>query len=385
MASAKQGGARRGGTKRATKVEVAETTTDHPRFTHGLVGHGDAEAAFLDAWTSGRLAHAWLISGPKGVGKATLAYRIARFVLAEGEGAGGGMLLGDDAAATGLDLSPEHPVSRRINAGAHGDLRVLERGIDDRGRQRGEITVGDARGLHPFLTQTAAEGGWRVAIIDAADEMNRNAANAVLKLLEEPPSKALLLLVSHSPGRLLPTIRSRCRHLRLSPLAIGEVEALLHERMPDLEPEKAALAARLSDGSPGRALNLAAAEGAWLYSEMVGALAALPALDVERLHKLGDGFQRPDGTNAFTTFVELLDWWMCRWIREAARGASPEEVVGGEGEVGRRLMAARALDQWIEVWEKVSARARQGLAVNLDRKQLLITMFADLAAAARGR
>lgn len=122
-----------------------------------------------------------------------------------------------------------------------------------------------------------------------------------------------------------------------------------------------------------------------LYEEMIAALAILPAMDVERLHKLGDGFRRGDDANGFAIFVELLDWWMVRWIRAAARGATPEEVVSGEGQVGRRLMAARPLDQWIEVWEKVSARARQGLAANLDRKQVLITMFADLADAARQR
>lgn len=370
--------------KSPKQAEAAEPPADHPRLTRRVVGHEAAEAAFLDAWRSGRLAHAWLISGPKGVGKATLAYRIARFVLAEGSGAGDAMLLADAQPAS-LDIDADHPVARRIAAGAHGDLRVLERGLDDRGRQRGEITVGDARALTPFLTQTPAEGGWRVAIIDSADEMNRNAANAILKLLEEPPARALILLVSHSPGRLLPTIRSRCRHLRLSSLTPAQVEALVRDRLTDIEPEKAALAARLSDGCPGRALMLAAGEGAVLYEEMIAALAILPAMDVERLHKLGDGFRRGDDANGFAIFVELLDWWMVRWIRAAARGATPEEVVSGEGQVGRRLMAARPLDQWIEVWEKVSARARQGLAANLDRKQVLITMFADLADAARQR
>ncbi|MCY4407885.1 MAG: DNA polymerase III subunit delta', partial [Rhodospirillaceae bacterium] len=177
-----------------------------PRENPHLVGHEPAAGALVEAWGSGRLAHAWLIAGPRGIGKATLAYRFARFVLAGKEG------------IDGLTMAPEHPVFRRIAAGGHSDLAVIERGLGDRGRLRAEIVVDDVRKANAFLSLTAGEGGWRVVIVDAADEMNRNAANALLKRLEEPPSRVLFLLVSHAPSRMPATLRSRCRLLSLAPL-----------------------------------------------------------------------------------------------------------------------------------------------------------------------
>ena len=181
-----------------------------------LLGQAEAEASFLTAFNSGKLPHAWLICGPSGIGKATLAHRITRFVLTHGgpvaEGPG---LFGDALPAvepTSLATDLESPICRRIIAGGHADFLHIQRSEDEKtGKLRKEITVNEVRAVGSFLSKTPAEGGWRVVVIDSADEMNANAANAVLKVLEEPPKRALLLLVSHNPGRLLPTIRSRCR------------------------------------------------------------------------------------------------------------------------------------------------------------------------------
>ncbi len=149
--------------------------------------------------------HAWLITGAPGVGKATLAYRFARRLLA-------GVQPGDTLA-----VDPASPVFRRVAVGSHADLLTVEREWDDKkSRLRGEIVVDDARAISAFLRLTPAEGGWRVVVIDGAEHMNRNAANAVLKMLEEPPPRAVLLLTCAAPGRLLPTIRSRCRRLALT-------------------------------------------------------------------------------------------------------------------------------------------------------------------------
>lgn len=185
-----------------------------PRLTADLLGHEAAEREILETCASGRAAHAWLISGPRGIGKATLAFRFARFALAGGLEGGEGGLFGALAPAS-LAMDPAHPVFRRVAAGSHGDLRVIERGLAEGtgGRRRGEIVIGDVRDLGGFMRMTPSEGGWRVVIVDGAEDMNRNAANALLKGLEEPPGRALLLLVSHNPARLLPTIRSRCRRL----------------------------------------------------------------------------------------------------------------------------------------------------------------------------
>src|SRR2546421_6622346 len=190
----------------------------HPRETSILAGHGEAEAALLNAYRSGRIPHAWLIGGPQGIGKATLAYRMARFVLAHRN-----PTTSDVQDAETLQLDPSHPVARHVAAGAHGGLLALERTLNDRGVMRTVITVDETRETIAFFGSTAAVEGWRVCIVDSVDELNPNAANALLKILEEPPQQSLFLLVSHAPARLLPTILSRCRKLPLRTLATSEV------------------------------------------------------------------------------------------------------------------------------------------------------------------
>ncbi|MET0469591.1 MAG: DNA polymerase III subunit delta', partial [Xanthobacteraceae bacterium] len=185
-----------------------------PRETTVLHGHAEAERALLEAYRGRRFHHAWLIAGPAGIGKATLAYRMARFVLAHPDPRTPAV-----QRATSLHVDTDHPVARRIAAQAHGDLLVLERTVNEKtNKLRQDIQVDDVRRTVTFFGSTAGEGGWRVAIVDAVDELNREGANALLKILEEPPRRAVLLLVSHSAARVLPTIRSRCRLLALRPL-----------------------------------------------------------------------------------------------------------------------------------------------------------------------
>ena len=208
-------------------MSAADIAVTPPRERLKLVGHGEAEQTLLSAFQSGRLPHAWLISGPRGIGKATLAYRFARFLL--NGGSEGGLFGGPDD----LSVPAESSVAHRVAAQAHPDLRVVERTANERtGKLRTEIVVDDVRDLSHFLRLTPSDGGWRIAIVDAADEMNRNAANALLKILEEPPDRAVLLVVSHAPGRLLPTIRSRCRKLVMKPLPLDQTDALIGEFLP---------------------------------------------------------------------------------------------------------------------------------------------------------
>lgn len=358
------------------------TEAPDPRDNPDLVGHGGAEKLFLDAWNSGRLAHAWLLVGPKGIGKATLAYRMARFVLSGG-GEGGGLFGG---APEPLALSPEHPVFRRVAASGHLDLKVVERGFSDdkKGKRRNEIVIDDVRGIGQFLSLTPAEGGWRVVIIDAADEMNRNAANAVLKVLEEPPRNALMLLVSHSPGRLLPTIRSRCRRLVCKPLPEPTVAELVAKYRPDLPSADVESLARLGEGSVGKALALAEEGGLDLYREVMAMLSALPKLDVPALHAFGDRVSRPEADAAWRTVTELLGWWLARLVRAGGReGRGMAEVVPGEAAVMGRLLAGASLEQWLEVWEKITSLFAGTDAVNLDRKQAIISAFLAVERLAR--
>ena len=345
-----------------------------PRANPELLGHEAEEKVFLDAWNSGRLAHAWLICGRKGIGKATLAYRIARFVLAGG-GEGGGLFGGGPDS---LELRPDHPVFRRVSSSGHADLKVVERGWSDdkKTRLRTEIVIDDVRGIGSFMSMTPAEGGWRVVIIDAADDMNRNSANAVLKVLEEPPRNALMLLTSHSPGRLLPTIRSRCRRLTLQPLAEQNVVGLLTRFRPELDGADITALSRLGEGSIGKAMGLAAEGGLTLYRDMIGLLETLPKLDVPALHAFADRVGRADADAAWRTVTELLGWWLARLIQVGGRqGQGMSEVVTGEGAVMARLLAAASLEQWLDVWEKVTALFARADSVFLDRKQVLLTAF----------
>src|SRR5258708_708271 len=244
-----------------------------PWRSQRLLGHETAEKTMLAAHQSGRLHHAWLMAGPRGIGKATLAWRFARFLLC-GQRQGG---LFGGGAPDSLDVAADAPGRSLVDARSHPDLFHLRRTLNpDTGRMRAEIAVDDVRDLGAFMHMTPAMGQWRVAIVDAADEMNRNSANAVLKILEEPPANAVLLIVAHAPGRLLPTIRSRCRRLALQPLGDEVVMRLLGELAPDVKEGERVVLARLAEGSIGRALELAGAGSLELYNEMVSVLASLP-------------------------------------------------------------------------------------------------------------
>ncbi len=352
-----------------------------PSANHELIGHGDAQAELLAATLGGRLHHAWLITGARGIGKATLAYRLARFLLAAGDMGG---LFG---APETLQIDPDDPVFQRIASGGHPDLLVVERKFDEKlGRMRSEIIIEDVRAVVHFLNLTASAGGWRVVIIDGAEDMNRNSANALLKVLEEPPPKCAILLVSHAPGRLPATVRSRCRRLQLQPLAPGDVRGLLGRAHPDLGDDDAAQLVRLAEGSIGRALDLVAEGGIDLYRELIGLVDSLPELDTTALHGLGDRLTKRGNEGAFRTFSGLMSWWLARAIRAGAvkAGAGHDDVVAGEGEVMARLVSCRGLDQWLEVWEKINRLFADVDRVNLDRKQVVLTAFLTLQNATRG-
>src|SRR4051812_22533868 len=351
-----------------------EPAVPEPRANPYLIGHEAAERAYLGAWASGRLAHAWMICGLRGIGKATLAYRMARYALAGGPG---GDLFGEPT----LEMSAEHPVFRRVAALGHGDFRAVERPTDPKTKKRKTvITVDEIRGIGSFLSMTPSEGGWRAVVIDAADEMNTNAANAVLKVLEEPPKRALLFLVAHNPDRLLPTIRSRCRRLDLRPLAANQVTALMGRYRPDLGSADVAALASLADGSIGRALELADQGGVALFRDLLALLKDVPRLNIGRLHALTDQALRGD---AFRTLSGLLSWWLARVIAAGARGDIGKlgEIVPGEGELAVRLLAMSAPATWAEVWDKINEIARRTEAVNLDRKRSLMMMLWAIAEA----
>ena len=361
--------------------DAPQETLSHPRATPGLIGHATAEVALLDAYNADRLHHAWLITGPRGVGKATLAYRFARFLLSRPLKDAGASLFGDGLEETtpeSLELAPDHPVFRRVAACGHADLVTVERALDEaRGRRRTEIVVDDIRKLHGFYGQTAAEGGWRVVVIDAADEMNRNAANALLKILEEPPANSVLLLVAHAPGRLLPTIRSRCRHLPLRPLSSEAIGALVAERYPELSSEDTEIVGRLAEGTPGRAVSLIEDGGLEVYQETIGLIRTLPKLDMAGVHRFAGTLSRPANEGRFRAFRDLFAGWLGRAVRFGATGR-PLPGLEGEAVTYELFGGPASLDRLTALWEKVAGRFAAVDTLRLDRKQVVLTTFIGL-------
>lgn len=347
----------------------------HPRDTAELIGQDAAQSAFLDAFNAGKLHHAWLLTGPRGVGKATLAWRIARFLLATPDSEGG---MFDAPTPTSLEISPEHPVARRIASGGEGGLKSITRSVNpDTKRMRKQIVVDDIRALNGFFQMSAAEGGRRVVIVDDADEMNVNAANALLKMLEEPPARATLLLISHQPSSLLPTIRSRCRTLRLSPLSRDQMAQAFAQSGVAVAGDPQALA-ELSGGSVGGALRLSLMGGLTAYSELIALMGSLPRLDRGRALKLAEAAAQRGGEEKLALLFRLIDLMLARLARTGATGAPPPaQAAPHEAETLTRLAPTPHQGRiWADVAQQVSARAQHGLAVNLDPAALVLdTLF----------
>jgi DNA polymerase-3 subunit delta' len=331
-----------------------------PRETAALFGHDDAEQDLLTSYKSGRVPHAWLIGGPPGIGKATLAYRFARFVLAHPDPAAPQV-----QNATSLAVDPEHPVARRIAAQAQGDLLVLERMINEQtGKLYTVIRVDDVRRTVSFFGSTAGEGGWRIAIVDSVDELQREGANALLKVLEEPPQRALLLLVSHAPGRELATIRSRCRRLLLRPLSDADaahaIAAATGRGEYDADVREAAGAA---GGSVARALTLLDEDARGLRQRVLDLIAQLPDPDPRALHALGDALGGSD-PQTLANFMDLVNGWLAARL--------------GDGMQAKPRLAALSA-----TWDKVNRAAAEVETYNLERKPFAFAVFGALAEAAR--
>jgi DNA polymerase-3 subunit delta' len=363
-------------------LEATENGAPPPRANPDLLGHEAAESTLRRLFQSDRMPHAVLMTGPRGIGKATLAFRFARFVLAHGaNGIEAGLSAGDDAT---LAVPADLGVFRRVASGGHADLLVVERAYDPRRhRLRGEIVVDETREIAAFLRLTPAEGGWRVVIVDGADEMNRSAANALLKILEEPPRRALLLLVAHSPGRLLPTIRSRCRPFPIRPLSSSIVSRLLETYWPGLPPTQAAALVDLADGSIGRALDLAEAGGVELYRGIRALLSREQGVDPAALHTLADRLARGEADNTYRAIEELLSHLLGEIAVCAASGNSSHRSCSGSDQVLRRLTARAPAARWAELREQVAASFARGEALNLDRKQTILGAFFAIERVAR--
>jgi DNA polymerase-3 subunit delta' len=350
----------------------------HPRETPALYGQKSAQSTFINALASGRMHHAWLLVGPGGIGKATLAYQFARAALARPEER--------DLFGHGLAIDPGCRTDRLIRAQSHPALLVIRRPYDTKAKRFSQmIPVDEVRRLKNFLSLSAEEQGWRVIIVDSADDLNANAANALLKSLEEPPARTIFLLVSSAPGGLLSTLRSRCRVITMTPLQDADVKraaaqalTMSSKTVPEEHDWEALLS--ITQGSVGRALTMLGAGGLMLQSRIDAILNGLPKLDLRAVHGLGEEFQGLAQDLKFQLFFDLYQATLARLIAAAATGRGKQHDVA----LAERLIGSERLATFADLWETLARDKADVIALNLDRKSLILNSFARLEAASRG-
>ncbi len=316
-----------------------------------LFGHDDAIQAFSAALSDGKLHHAWLLGGGRGVGKATFADMAARRVLAEAT----------STPVTGkrLDVSPEHPAAKLIEAGSHPDLRKLERLPRERKPDElaRNISVAQVRSLQSLFATTPSMSEWRAVVIDAIDDLERSAANALLKNLEEPPPKSVFLLVCHNPGRILPTIRSRCRMLRFGRLSDDAMTSAIRQSEPQLDDEDVAALVRVGQGAPGQASRFAGLD----ISSLDGA--------IRELITEGD-----EANGRRSALAQSLATKTAQPRYEAFLDRVPSAIAAHA-----RTLDGKGLAHAIDIWKEARSLAGAAPRISLDPQATVFTLAGMLA------
>jgi DNA polymerase-3 subunit delta' len=358
----------------AAEAATPENAFTHPRMMNFTLGHAEIEKRLLDMYNSGRMPHAVVFTGPKGIGKATMAYRFARFLLKNGiQDPNQSSMFGDAPAATNLDVNPNDPVARRLASGGHADFFSTEKKFDeDKGVYKDTLEVAEIRKIAPFLRMTSSEGGWRIVIADDADSMTRSAQNGILKILEEPPRNSLLILVAHRAGALIPTIRSRARFINFLPFDSTALKELIGKANPNLSTRDTETLIRLSEGSFGKALQ-------YMESGVTDTLANLTQMLKDgpppwtSVHKLADSLSGSGSDPAYNAFREILDWTLRQTARARARGEPPPAPL-------QDFLKNSSLEELLKICENLEDHFGRSDAANLDRRQTILGAFSLLAA-----
>ena len=347
--------------------------TNHPRHTKILYGHKTSQLDFLDAFNTNRLHHAWMISGPRGIGKATLGYKISKFILSQNQSS---ELINNELQNT-LDIPLDHPVSKRIDALGEPNLYLVRRIWDEKLKKfKQNITVDEIRKLKNFFNMSATDGGWRVAIIDSADEMNNSAANALLKILEEPPKKVLILLITHQPLRLMPTIRSRCRSLTCKSLSSEDLTKALEQlEIGDVYNNEQINI--LANGSVGSSVELASNDGIEIYNSFIQLAGQIPQLNRQLVQSIADACT---GKNASKKYELTLQLFILFTSRLAKFGASNRQVNNGilpsEAKAFYNLAPdIQSARKWANFTQIISERTNHARSVNLDPSMVILDML----------
>lgn len=353
-----------------------------PREAINIIGHEELEQTFLTLFNNQKLPHAMIFAGPKGIGKASTAFRLAKFLLKHGKGDDNqDSLFGEAAPAetpVSLDVAESDPVFQRVASSGHSDLLTIERPLDTKGEQKSSIDVDSVRKVAPFLRMTSAEGGWRVVIVDDAESMNRNAQNALLKILEEPPKKVLLILICHRLGAMIPTIRSRCRTFHFQALSNETLTGLLKSGVSSMTGSEVKLLADMAAGSIGRAMELHDEGGQESINTITTLLSTWPQMEWPRIHHLADSLGRFGASEAsYNNFANIFVWICESFLRAKAVNSDklPETL---KTEALEALKNHYSLEQWIEICEKLKAHFTAVDVSNLDKRQGVIGAFAIL-------
>jgi len=311
-----------------------------PEETRELFGHAGARAEMLASFAAGRLHHAWLIDGPRGIGKATFAYDLSRAILAQ---------TADEAASR---------VAEQIAQGSYPNLRIVRRRVNERsGKFYTEIVIEDVRALTGYFQHTAGRAGTRVAVIDAVEDMSPGAANALLKTLEEPPANGLIFLITHRPGLVLPTIRSRCRTLSLRPIADADIRSVIAAARIDAAPDAIDEALAVAEGRPRRALGALALGETKALAALKGWLSATDRSGVGHLAIAGE-LARGGAQSAYTAAMDMINAWLSARAREGAGNLGPAPLA---------MLAG--------LWDKARALDADQSEYNLDRRQTLVMIL----------
>ena len=367
--------------------------SSYPEEQTDLFGHEKVEKTLLELWNNKRLAGSWLFCGPKGIGKATLAYRLARFILAQPE-KNEISLFGEEEKPVSLDIPNDDSVFKSVAQRTNPGLCVIEctlkedelksrqalldagKPLDsetEKSRKRyDEIRITDIREAESFLHLTASANGWRVMIIDSADDMNTNAANALLKSLEEPPPKTVIILISHQPGKLLPTIRSRCRKIQLKPLENNDLNRVLKARIEDIPEQELHTLTLLSEGSLGKALSLYEQDGVSVFTQMISLLADFPKLPVTALYAFTEKTLKEK--EVMKTAQALLIQWLGRVCVQSQTGEG-EEIFLSELSIMKRIQNSVEPLRLMEITEEFQKAFAD---TDLDQKQVFVNAFLKL-------
>jgi DNA polymerase-3 subunit delta' len=355
-----------------------------PRENYLCLGHDDVERDILRAFNAKKLPHALIFSGLEGIGKSTFAFRLARFLLArpiEDPNQDALFAMEPVPDPVNLDLDTEHPVFRRVASGGHADLLTIARAYDDKkDKQKATLDVAEIRKVAPFLRKTAAEGGWRVVIVDDADTMGRSAQNALLKILEEPPAQTVIILVTHRAGALIPTIRSRSRLFEFNGLSAEHMSRLLQIQGHNLGMSESMALHHLAEGSLGKALELIEGGGLDVMAKIMAVLEDYPNLRWSQLHAISEDFSRVGGGASFEAFADIMMWMVRQMtVAKARHSALPSGPMTSP--VFQDMLHQTSLMRLVAMNDNLTELFEVTARANLEKRQAVLKAFTILMAA----